>query len=88
MNKPGGLVQQKINKLAKLRAERGFTIAKLSRISGVSWPTISAIEHGQRKAQLATLGKIAHALDIEIEELLEFHDTGAAERGKIRYPKD
>ncbi len=76
-----------INKLKRLRGARGWKIKELERRSGVDATTIGALENGRRKARIDTLGLLAQAFEIPIDELLEFLDTGAQERGRIRHPK-
>ncbi len=74
-----------INTLKRLRGERGMKIKELAKQSGVSIATISAIENNKRKAQIATLGNLARALDVPLNALLEFLDTGGPDRGRIRH---
>lgn len=81
-------MQPKVNKLKYLRASRGLKIKELERLSGVDATTIGALENNRRKAQLSTLGLLAKALDVPLEELMEFWDSGAQERGKIRHKKE
>jgi len=57
--------------LQRLRAEQQLTLRELEDRSGVSAEAISAIERGTRKPQLLTLGKLARALDVDIEQLAE-----------------
>lgn len=80
-------MQQHINKLKRLRGARGWKIKELERRSGVDATTISALENGRRKARIDTLGLLARAFNIPIDELLEFLDTGARVLGRIRHPQ-
>ena len=57
--------------LQRLRAEQQLTLRELEDRSGVSAEAISAIERGTRKAQLLTLAKLARALGVDIEQLVE-----------------
>ncbi len=43
---------------------------ELERMSGVSKETLSGIERGSRAPQALTLGKLANALEVDIEDLL------------------
>ena len=57
--------------LRRIRAQRQLTLRALSEISGVGKETISDIERGIRTPQTLTLGKLAAALDVDINDLLE-----------------
>ena len=51
--------------LRRLRKARGMSQGKLARVSGVSRPTIAAIEAGApRKVKLETIQKLADGLSI------------------------
>lgn len=65
---------QKINLLERLRSERGLTIGELAAMSKVNTATISQLENGHRKATLRTLGKLAMALEVKLDDLLVFWD--------------
>ena len=71
-----------MNKLKRLRAERGLTLRKLAIKADLNQSTISLIETDKRKAQLVTLGKLAKALEVSLDDLLEFMDDSAPERGR------
>jgi len=71
-----------INKLKRLRGAAGLSLRELAAKAGVNQTTISLIETDKRKGQIATLGKLAKALDVPIDELLEFMDTTASDRGR------
>jgi transcriptional regulator with XRE-family HTH domain len=61
-----------INKIREKRLEKGWTQFKLANISGVPQPTISQIERGDRKYPThENIMKIAKALEIKVEELIE-----------------
>jgi transcriptional regulator with XRE-family HTH domain len=62
--------------LRRLRRARAFTQEELSRISGVSRDTISALEAGKREAQPRTIRRLADALDVETQELMKGEDDG------------
>ena len=71
-----------MNKLKRLRGESGLSLRELAQVSGVDQKTISFIENDKSKAQLTTLAKLAKPLKVELDDLLEFLDTKASERGK------
>lgn len=52
------------------RSRAGMTIDELSQKSKVAKQTISRIENGETAPRSSTLGKIASALQIEVEKLL------------------
>lgn len=56
-------------KIKELRKERKLTIKQLSELSGVSMPTICAIENGKGKPRLPILKKLSVALNYEFNEL-------------------
>jgi transcriptional regulator with XRE-family HTH domain len=57
--------------LRRLRKERGLTQKELSKVSGVTAPSICRIERGGRSfTRLGTLQKLAHALDVEETDLI------------------
>ena len=62
--------------LRRLRRARAFTQEELSRISGVSRDTISALEAGKREAQPRTIRRLAGALNVETQELMKGEDDG------------
>ncbi len=71
-----------MNKIKRLRGEAGLSLRELAEVSGVNQATISQIETDKRKSQLATLGKLAKALSVPIDDLLEFLDDTASARGR------
>lgn len=58
-------------KLDLLMAEKCLTSEKLSKITGVSQVTIARMKNGSQKPRPITIGKIAKALGIKPEELIE-----------------
>jgi transcriptional regulator with XRE-family HTH domain len=67
-----------------LRSKRGMSQGKLAKEAGVGVVTIIRLESGG-KAYPATLIKIAEALGLDSEELLEFEATGP-NKGKPKPP--
>lgn len=57
-----------------LRESRGLSQSQLAKATGISVRTLQSYEQGQRdiyKMQLQTASRIAQALGVEIEKLLE-----------------
>lgn len=58
-------------KIRELRDERGYSLQDLAQKAGVSVSYLSEIERGTKKPSLKTLEKIATALNISREQLVE-----------------
>lgn len=58
------------------RAERGISQTKLSELTGIDQADVSRIERGIANPSIATLGRIAKALDARVSIEIEF-DEGA-----------
>lgn len=56
--------------LKKIMAEKILTIAELSRLAGVSATSINQILNHNRKANTATVGKLAAALNVDVREII------------------
>lgn len=52
------------------RARAGLTVDDLAKRSKVDGQTISRIEKGVTEPRISTIGKIANALKIDVEELI------------------
>src|SRR5215203_1038882 len=59
------------HKLRVLRAERGLSLRQAAAMSGVAKETIGDIEHGARRPHDMTVGKLARAYNVPVEQLLE-----------------
>lgn len=59
------------NKLILTIANKGYSAVELSKESGVNQVTISRIKAGTQEPRPQTLGKIARALEVKVEDLLE-----------------
>lgn len=59
-------------RIAKIRAERGYSQSQLARLAGLTAPFISQIEGGIRlqRSSWVTLQKIARALGVTVDDLL------------------
>ena len=55
-------------KIKELRESKGMTTRAFARTAGISTETLNAVEHGRRQPSMATLGKIAKALDVEVKD--------------------
>jgi transcriptional regulator with XRE-family HTH domain len=62
-----------LKNLRALRIKKGWTQEKLAQESGISYHTLIKIERGNIKdPRLGTLLKIAAALDVPIEKLINY----------------
>lgn len=59
-----------MNRIGKLREERGLTQADLARMIRTSQPQIQRLENGERKLTEDWMRRIARALDVEPADLL------------------
>lgn len=55
--------------LKEVRQQKGYTIAELSRVTGVSKGMISLIEKGYKSYKRVTIWKLANALGVEAKEI-------------------
>ena len=56
--------------LKKIMAEKIVTVADLSRLAGVSATNINMIVNHDRKANTATVGKLAAALGVSVSDII------------------
>ncbi len=73
-----------MRKLRRIRAEKGLTMDTLEERAGVSKRTISEIERGVRTPHTLTLAKLANALEVDLDELLE----DEAPKGRSPHPEN
>lgn len=66
-----GIPMGYLERIAKLRKQKGLTQARLAEIIGVEQPTIQRWEKGKREPDLAQLFALAEALDVEPSALLD-----------------
>ena len=57
--------------LKRIRTEKGISQGDIVRTLGVSRSFISNIENGKTNPTLATIAKLAKALDVPIEDLIK-----------------
>lgn len=73
-----------MSRLAELRKERGMSLRDLSRKTGVSASQISRIETGQQdSATVRTMGLLAQALGVTIDDIAEYKGMTEAEIIKL-----
>jgi transcriptional regulator with XRE-family HTH domain len=58
--------EQIARQLIAFRIEHGLSRAELARRCGVSKPAIARLERGEHEPRLATLRRVAHALDADL----------------------
>lgn len=63
-------------RLALYRGLSGMTQKELSAASGVSVPQIARYERGESSPRMASVAKLAHALGIKPNELIEAQEAG------------
>lgn len=63
-------------RLRMLRQERGTTLADLAASTGISVSTLSRLEAGQRRPTLELLLPLAHAHQVQLDELVDAPPTG------------
>lgn len=59
------------SRLVRLRADAGMTQRDLAKVSGVSLPQIGRYETGTSKPRMTAIVKLAKALNVSTEELLD-----------------
>ena len=74
-------------KIAHTRAQQYRTGTGVAEAAEISAETLSRIEHGKVSPRLATVGKIARALDLSLEELIEGTDLAEDSIPKAWAPK-
>ena len=56
----------------KLRAQKGYSLEKVARLAELSLNTVVRLESGVNKnPTIETLTKIAHALDVSVDDLIK-----------------
>ncbi len=60
------------NNLKKIRAEKGYSLERVARLADLSLNTIVKIENGaNQNPTINTLSKIAKALEIGVDDLIQ-----------------
>ncbi|AZV58383.1 helix-turn-helix transcriptional regulator [Clostridium sp. AWRP] len=65
------MLKVNINKIILARAEARMTVRELSRVSKLAVSTINKIENGYAKPNPVTIGKLAKALNVEVEQIID-----------------
>lgn len=73
--------------LRRLREARGLTQVQLSQASGVPRPTLANLESGSANPTLAVLSRVAAALSVPIEELVQAPLTALTVERRDRLPQ-
>ena len=74
-----------INRLPQLMAQKGISIRQLSQLTAVTYTTIRAIYHSERRrVQLEILGAICQALGIQPGDIYQYVPEGLAYREPIQ----
>lgn len=68
-------------RLLAFRTESGLSQAELARRCGVSQPAIARLERGEHEPRLATLRRVAHALDADL--VLDFSFRASNRRKRL-----
>jgi len=63
-------------RLREVRIERGLSIYRLARLSGLNERTIDFIEKGERIPTIDTLFRISLALDLNASDLIRDSESG------------
>ena len=67
--------ERALRKLRKLRRKQKLTLRDLERLSGVDYSSISKIETGAAEPKVNTIVKLAKALNVSLDELLEMEQV-------------
>ena len=65
------IIKKLAMRLKRLRDERGLTQEQLAKRSGVSHGYLARLEIGMHDPSLSTLAKLAKALKVTVDELLQ-----------------
>ena len=57
--------------LKRIRTQKGMTQGDIVRVLGVSRSFVSNIENGKTNPTLATIAKLAEAVEVSVDELLK-----------------
>lgn len=60
------------NNVKKIRAEKGYSLEKVARLADLSLSTVVKVEDGtNQNPTIDTLSKIAKALDVAVDDLIQ-----------------
>jgi transcriptional regulator with XRE-family HTH domain len=62
------------------RERRGLSISELARLAGMHASNLSAIESGAREPTVGLLIRLAQALDVRLNDLVDVEDLGPGEK--------
>ena len=68
-----------------IRKEKGLSLTSLSQKTGLNLGHLSHIENGSRNPSFKALGKITHALEVPVEQLLYNLSPDRVKEGKEEY---
>ncbi len=68
-------LQRLAKRVRELRSERGMTLQDVARLTGLSKGLLSKVENGVVSPPIATLAKLAEALEVPIGEFFESKDS-------------
>ena len=63
-----------MQKIKKLRLEKGWSQERLAKEAGLAQSFIHAVETGKKSPTMRSLRKIARALEVPIEELIRYEE--------------
>lgn len=64
-------------RLPEIMRRRGISIRELSRVTGITYTTVRAVYHGQRRSiQLSVLDAICQALEVQPGDLIAYMPPG------------
>lgn len=72
--------QQIASRMREIRTSKGLTLKRLGEMAGISRAMLSRLENNQCSPPIATLSKIAQALDVPIGVFFEEQTPSAAQR--------
>lgn len=76
------------DKIKELRISRNLTQPELAKILGVSRPTVTKYESGEREPDYQMLAKIADYFGVSTDYLLEYDSPEALDQKKIKLADD
>jgi transcriptional regulator with XRE-family HTH domain len=62
-------------RVRKLRVERGLSLRKLAKLTGIAYSNLSKFENGAHDPKLSTIARIAEALGVQMTSLIEEEES-------------